>query len=54
MSKLYEVTLTHKEKMTLPAESASDAVAQAMADVQNRKVPFKPGQWGVKEKEAEE
>jgi hypothetical protein len=54
MSKLYEVTLTHKEKMILPAESASDAVAKAMADVQNRKVAFEPEQWGVKEKESEE
>jgi hypothetical protein len=52
--KLYEVTLTHKEKTILPAESASDAVARAMSDIQNRKVPFEPGQWGVKEKESEE
>jgi hypothetical protein len=50
MSKLFEVTLTHKEKMILPADSASDAVARAMADVQNRKVTFEPAQWGVKEK----
>jgi hypothetical protein len=50
MSKVFEVTLTHKEKLIVPADSASDAVAKAMADVQTRKVVFEPAQWGVKEK----
>lgn len=51
---LYEVVLTHKEKLTVPAESASKAVEIAMQDVANRKLTFEPTQWGVKEKEAEE
>jgi hypothetical protein len=49
MSNLYEVVLTHKEKLTIPAESASDAVAQAMK--QAKDVAFEPSQWSVKEKE---
>jgi hypothetical protein len=50
MTKLFEVTLTHKEKTIQPADSASEAVAKAMTDVQIRKVTFEPSQWGVKEK----
>jgi plastocyanin len=51
---IYEVTLVHKEKITVPADSAADAVDRATKDVENRKVVFTPAQWSVKEKEETE
>jgi len=51
MPNLYEVTLVHKEKITVPADSAADAVDRATKDTQNRKVTFAPTQWAVKGKE---
>jgi hypothetical protein len=50
--KPYEVTLTHKEKLMVPAESPNDAVAIAIGKVKDRK--FEPATWTVKEKAEEE
>jgi len=51
MANLYEVTLVHKEKITVPADNAADAVDRATKDTITRKVTFAPTQWAVKEKE---
>lgn len=51
---LYEITLVHKEKRHVSAESAADAVEHAMKDVETAKPAFAPTQWTVKEKEEEE
>ncbi len=49
MENFYEVVLTHKEKLNVPADSASKAIEIAMQDVANRKLTFEPTQWAVKE-----
>lgn len=51
MSEVYEVVLVQKTKRILPAESATDALAQAIADVVSENKPFTPSAWSVKEKE---
>lgn len=53
MESVFEVTLTQKTKRILPAESATDALAQAIADVVTENKPFTPSSWSVKEKEQE-
>lgn len=49
--KAYEVTLTQKEKLMVPADSPNEAVATAMSKVKDR--IFEPTNWTVKEKEEE-
>ena len=47
--KTFKVTLTQKIKTIRLAESASDAVRDAMSDVAEAKTEFVPDTWSVKE-----
>ena len=49
----YEVVLTQKQKRLLVADSAAEAVQQAMKEVADEAQPFTPATWTVKEKEVE-
>jgi hypothetical protein len=48
---VFEVILTQKTKRIVSAENATDALAQAIADVVTENKPFTPVSWSVKEKE---
>jgi len=50
----YEVTLAQKTKRIQIAESASEALQAAIADVTAENRPFTPSSWSVKEKEQED
>jgi len=52
MDPVYEVVLTQKIKLILPAASASDALQSAIQQVSANQ-PFTPTAWTVKEKEQE-
>lgn len=50
---VYEVVLVQKVKRIIHATNATDALAQAIADVVTENKPFTPVTWSVKEKEQE-
>lgn len=47
---IFEVTLVHKEKITVPANDAGDAIDKVMKDIETGKPTFTPNSWAVKEK----
>lgn len=48
---LFEVTLTQKYKVSKNAETPSDALKEALLDIEKDQVPFSPNSHTVKEVE---